>query len=181
MALHRNNWETDEYTADESWDEVKGYKDAVRQKNPSGLFGVGHDMGRLAIFGTPSSFHPETGHPTGYLLSSMGSVPFPGSDSNRRAVPQEAKEGYKRWDVKEVDPRELVATQSSVRSDALSHYMDLSNIKAGHLFDKTRDESNDHPTVVGFQRQKFILSGHHRATAALLRGEPLAARYRHIS
>jgi hypothetical protein len=76
--------------------------------------------------------------------------------------------------IQDVDPRELRATQASVTKDGVSHYM-----RGGSEYGKQNGDhrlGNDVPRIYHREDgQKLILSGHHRATAALLKGEPLKA------
>lgn len=178
--LERINWDTDEYRTDRDPREVMRLQRAARDRDVHSLYGVGPEAGRLAVFGTPSRFGSD-GMPNAYEMKTLSRMPLPGSYAHARELPKDAGEGYRHWAVQDLDPRELVATQDSVRSDALSHYLSDDYTKKGRLFDNTRDDSNNTPVVVGLMRRKFLLSGHHRATAALLNGEPLQARYRHVS
>jgi hypothetical protein len=77
----------------------------------------------------------------------------------------------------EVDPRALLASQPSVVQHHLRYYM-------GRTFDLTGQTSADQGNVGNrfpvilhrpSRNQNVILSGHHRATAALLKGMPLRA------
>lgn len=180
MRLDRVNWENDEYTTDADPREVGRLMRAARDRDTGALHGAGPVLGRLAVLGVPTRFGHD-GQPTHYEMKTIARIPLPGSFRTARELPSDAGEGYQHWGVESLDPRELVATQDSVRSDGLSHYLSDAYAKTGELFDKTRDATNDIPTVVGLMRRKFLLSGHHRAVAALLRGEPLEARFRHVS
>ena len=76
------------------------------------------------------------------------------------------------------DPRELVATQGSVTKVPVRFYMRPGNDyeRTGVPFADPGQEGNQRPVVYVFgDGTKLILSGHHRAVAALLKGEPLNA------
>lgn len=78
--------------------------------------------------------------------------------------------------LSEVDPRDLRSTQPSVTAPGVKHYMDGD---AGLYADADRP-TNKHPVVYVRTNpdgsvEKLLLSGHHRATSALLKGEKLKA------
>jgi hypothetical protein len=77
--------------------------------------------------------------------------------------------------VEEIDPRDLRATQSSVTRAGVKHYFE-----GGEEYGKNNGGDsrlgNDIPRV--YRRDdgvNLIVAGHHRATTALLKGEPLRA------
>lgn len=177
----RENWDPGEYTTDAPPEHVHALMQAAKDKDTRTLYGVGGDMGQLAAFGRAHAFHSETGQARTYTFSPTARLFLPGSAAARREVPAEAMHGSNHWQVEPMDPRELTGTQDGLQGAALSHYLSDDYRKGGHLFDKSRGADNDIPTVVGFQRRKFLMTGHHRAAAALLKGEPLQARFRHIS
>jgi ribosomal protein S18 acetylase RimI-like enzyme len=76
--------------------------------------------------------------------------------------------------VEDVDPRELRSRQPSVTRDGVSHYF-----HGGLDYGRQNGDQrlgNDIPRIYHREDgQKIILSGHHRATSALLKGEPLKA------
>jgi hypothetical protein len=79
--------------------------------------------------------------------------------------------------VEDVDPRDLRATQPKVIRAGVQHYM---NNQSGKTYGEDnggdRRLGNDMPRIYHREDgQKIILSGHHRAAAALLKGEPLRA------
>jgi hypothetical protein len=113
-------------------------------------------------------------------LSSLTRIPLPGSATARRAVPEGASRGYRNWDIVDVDPRTLHATQDNVRSDALGHYLQDHYLRIGSLFDTVSGDANDDPVIVEIAGTRHILTGHHRSVAALLRGITVTARYRRI-
>lgn len=78
--------------------------------------------------------------------------------------------------LSKVDPRDLRSTQPSVTAPGVKHYM---NGEAGLYADADRP-TNRHPVVYVRRNpdgsvEKLLLSGHHRATAALLAGRELDA------
>lgn len=80
-------------------------------------------------------------------------------------------------DIREFDPRYLHGTQPSVTSSGVIHYMEKG--QAGPLYADRHDVGNDVPFVYVHSGtgQLRLLGGHHRATSALLKGEPLVARF----
>jgi hypothetical protein len=83
-----------------------------------------------------------------------------------------------------VDPRGLRATQPSITRPGVDYYMhDVNYQKTGEPYADKHNLGNQWPVV--YRRPKaadpdtsedVLLSGHHRATSALLRGEQLDAR-----
>lgn len=91
-------------------------------------------------------------------------------DYDANAVSAARREGK----LEEIDPRDLRSTQPSVTAPGVRHYM---NGDAG-LYSDADKSSNQYPIV--YERtgpdgvvERMLLSGHHRATAALLKGEKL--------
>ena len=86
-----------------------------------------------------------------------------------------------RHQLQAVDPRELRSTQPSVTRAGVQHYMNPDNPyeKTGETFAEQDNIGNRRPIVYdredGERSCKLILSGHHRAAAALLHGKPLQA------
>lgn len=80
--------------------------------------------------------------------------------------------------LEDVDPRVLHSTQPSIVRAAAQHYLTDEHAKTGKTYEAGHNVGNSHPvvfidTATGEHR---ILSGHHRATAALFQGRPLRAR-----
>ena len=70
------------------------------------------------------------------------------------------------------DPGDLRSTQPMVTRGGVKHYMD----NPDSLFSDQNNAGNQMPVVYSkLDGQHIILSGHHRATAALLQGKPLTA------
>jgi hypothetical protein len=87
----------------------------------------------------------------------------------------------------EVDPRDLHGTQPEITNAGLHYYMhergnseetyaDKGNIGNRHPVVYTRDPNPLNPRQ---GQQHVLLSGHHRAAAALLKGEPLRCVHVH--
>ena len=77
----------------------------------------------------------------------------------------------------DVDPRGLRATQPSVTRPGVSYYLTPRYERTGRTYADYDRASNRFPVV--YRREdgeRLIISGHHRAAAALIQGKPLAAR-----
>jgi hypothetical protein len=81
-----------------------------------------------------------------------------------------------------IDPRELHASQPMVTRPGVSHYMNGEYERSGRTYADQGDPGNARPIVYSrprhpegpeTDREHVLLSGHHRATAALLKGEQL--------
>jgi hypothetical protein len=85
-------------------------------------------------------------------------------------------------EMKHFDPRELEGSQPGIQRGALEHYMGDEYHHTGRTYADQHNPGNKHPVVYSYPHpvdgteHHVLLSGHHRATAALLRGEPLLAR-----
>ena len=80
-------------------------------------------------------------------------------------------------DLAEFDPRYLHGSQPSVTSEGVHHY--LQNSQKGPLFADQHDIGNQYPFVYihNPSGEMRLIGGHHRAASALLKGEPVVARY----
>lgn len=78
----------------------------------------------------------------------------------------------------DVDPRNLHATQGSVLRHHAQFYMDRPDYRAtGATSGDAGNVGNQYPMVYHDRRgRNLLLSGHHRAVTALLKGQPLRAR-----
>lgn len=82
-------------------------------------------------------------------------------------------------ELHDVDPRNLRATQPSVTRAGVSHYLSSQQWEhTGQTFADQGNVGNRYPVVYRRARdgQDILLSGHHRAAAALMRGTPLRTR-----
>lgn len=78
--------------------------------------------------------------------------------------------------MRDMDPRNLHATQPWVTQEGVSHYMGTEYQRTGKTFADQHVEGNRFPVVYTDDRgRNKLLSGHHRATAALLQGKQLRA------
>lgn len=76
----------------------------------------------------------------------------------------------------EVDPRSLHSNQPSLQRGAMEYYMNDEDRESGKSAYDRDQVGNRYPFVYRRDDGKnIILSGHHRAARALLRGEPLKA------
>jgi hypothetical protein len=81
------------------------------------------------------------------------------------------------------DPRTLKASQPSVTRAGVAHYMGPEYERNPEATFADREQAGNRYPIVYHRKQapgastqeRVILSGHHRATAALLKGEPLKA------
>lgn len=84
--------------------------------------------------------------------------------------------------LEEFDPRALHATQPNVTRGGVDYYMGGEYGRTGTTYADQGNAGNRHPFVYVREGMAegpptpMLLSGHHRATAALLKGEPLRAR-----
>lgn len=81
-------------------------------------------------------------------------------------------------ELEDVDPRDLQASQSSVVRSAAQHYLDGDHHKTGQTYEGGANLGNKHPVIFhdNDTGKRTILSGHHRAFAALAEGRPLRAK-----
>jgi len=83
----------------------------------------------------------------------------------------------------EVDPRNLRATQPEITRPGVDYYMGQEHRRTGETFADRMSPGNRYPVVYSRTHpetgnvENMILSGHHRAAAALLQGRQLHARY----
>jgi hypothetical protein len=78
--------------------------------------------------------------------------------------------------MRQMDPRNLHATQPWVTKAGTDYYMCDTYRQTGRTFADMNQATNRFPVVyTDVQGRNKLLSGHHRATAALLRGEQFHA------
>lgn len=88
------------------------------------------------------------------------------------------------YPITEVDPRTLSSTQPSVTRDGVRHYMSDEYRETGETYADQNHKAGAHtagnkvPLIyhTDDDRENVILSGHHRATAAMLGGQMLKAK-----
>ena len=120
-----------------------------------------------------NSLFPEGG-------SEVTTIPFPaaGRRKDRDAYDKDLvhKTLANPVSTEQFDPRTLHATQPGVTRGGVAHYMDPSN---QGLYANAHEAGNQHPVIysrkdcVDCPETHMLLSGHHRATAALLQGRQL--------
>lgn len=127
----------------------------------------------------PGQFH-GIGVDAYFRDADRSTPPFPsaGGLKSRRPYDQSlVEEAVRRGETAPVDPTTLYATQPWVTRAGVSHYAS----GATELYADKDRPGNQHPVVyhrtndLTGQTQSLILSGHHRATAALLNGQQLNA------
>ena len=107
-------------------------------------------------------------------------APFPSVGKHKKLKPYVQSivdDGLKSGTTTKIDPRTLHTMQPGVTRDGVGHYIDSTD---GALFDQTASATNDQPLVYirdeGNGRERAILlTGNHRAAAALAKGEQLDA------
>lgn len=146
-------------------------------------------MSRLDDFHDAVNRHGSAEAALDHLIpSGTTSVPFrsagylktersgPGLAAHREAV---AKGVHAPADLVQVDPRLLQSTQPGVTRAGVAHYLnDRQWESGGATYADQGNAGNAYPTVYRRSRDNahLLLGGHHRATAALMRGETLPAR-----
>jgi hypothetical protein len=79
--------------------------------------------------------------------------------------------------LEDYDPRNLHASQPSIVKTHVDYYMSDSYRRTGATAADAGNVGNQYPTVYHTpDGKRLLLSGHHRAAAALLQGQPLRAR-----
>ena len=108
-------------------------------------------------------------------------VPFPQAGRNKIGHPYDpdivhAAVNENPPQLVDVDPRTLSATQPMVTRSGVQHYASGEYDRTGETYADQHKAVNRFPVV--YSRDdgtNILLSGHHRATAALLQGRPLRA------
>jgi hypothetical protein len=108
-------------------------------------------------------------------------VPFPQAGRNKVGLPYDpnvVQAAVHRTppELVDIDPRTLSASQPMVTRSGVEYYSGQEYDRTGETFADNEKAGNRFPVV--YSRNdgtNIILSGHHRATAALLQGRPLRA------
>jgi len=85
---------------------------------------------------------------------------------------QKVLDAIKSPSMQDVDPRDLKATQGQITRAGVKHYME----NPGKVYADQHLAGNEHPVV--YRRDdgtNLLLSGHHRAAAAMLQGRQFQA------
>lgn len=80
-----------------------------------------------------------------------------------------------RHEIVSVDPRELHATQPEITRGGVQYYSGDEYRKTGRTFADHEQAANRVPIVYNREGKDILLSGHHRAAAALLSGDQFRA------
>lgn len=117
-----------------------------------------------------------------YETGLTASIPWDTAPKVRHGMPYDVKSVQKElsspvMNVREFDPRFLHGSQPSVTSPGVRHYLEKGT--EGPLYADENNVGNRLPFVYvhGGTGRMRLLGGHHRATAALIKGKPLVARY----
>jgi hypothetical protein len=114
-------------------------------------------------------------------------IPFPSAGKSKanplydqQAVTAELNRPHPR--TVDIDPRLLSASQPHVVRAGVEHYMGEKYEETGRTFADQHNVGNQFPFVVTkahptLGHEHVIISGHHRAAAALLRGRRLTTRW----
>lgn len=87
------------------------------------------------------------------------------------------QEAIRNPQFRDLDPAQLHSTQPNVTRAGVNHYMGDEYERTGTTFADMDQAGNRHPVVYNREGQNMILSGHHRAAAALLKGQQFRANY----
>lgn len=155
------------------------FQKAIRAHRADELYGSG-DEGLFALTHSQTDYDVSARSP---VFESRLTTPVPWRQAHphtvvRRLDPS-AEHSWGSAPMKEVDPRDLHATQRALTTGGLQHYYESSSRDFSDLFDKNRGQSNLHPIVYRSIDPSYphdiLLSGHHRAAVSLLKGRPLRA------
>lgn len=119
---------------------------------------------------------PET------LFGQGGVTPAPwpraGRDKRRRPFDQGLVDAAIREpNFRDMDPAQLHSTQPSVTRAGVDYYMGDEYERTGTTYADMGSAGNRHPVVYNREGTNMLLSGHHRAAAALLKGQQFRANY----
>jgi hypothetical protein len=109
-------------------------------------------------------------------------VPWPGrtrglrDDGDRQAVSCLLAQPPRADQFADLDPRQLRPTQPSLTRAGVAFYMCDEYRRSGRTYADQFNRGNRYPVVLERTGEYVLLSGHHRAAAALLDGRPLRTR-----
>jgi hypothetical protein len=114
-----------------------------------------------------------------------GTAPWPGASKSKKndlydkdAVRDALTAPRTEKDVRPQDPRQLHATQPGITRGGVEYYMGDEYANTGRTFADQNNVGNTRPVVYHkSDGRSLLLSGHHRATAALLQGEQFNAHH----
>jgi hypothetical protein len=144
-------------------------------------------MGRIDEFYNAAARHGSSEEALRRLIpGSQTQTPFPraGQRKGQHSYDEEAVHKVLRNppELRDVDPRTLHSTQPAITRAGVKHYLSGEYEKSGTTFADQGNVGNRFPVVYRRSREgtdqvdDILLSGHHRATAALIKGQPLRAR-----
>lgn len=144
-------------------------------------------MSRLEEFHNAAARHGSADAALDALIpSGQTSTPFPraGQRKDRQMVDQEtvAKHLKNPPVLTDVDPRTLQSTQPAITRGGVKHYLSGEYERTGATYADQGNAGNRYPVVYARSREgtstvdNILLSGHHRAAAALIKGQPVRAR-----
>jgi hypothetical protein len=123
--------------------------------------------------------------PDQFFTGDRTMAPFPPAGRNKQGLPYDPKVvdqalNQETPQLVDVDPRTLHATQSHVTRPGVDYYMSGEYDRTGDTYADQHSPANRYPIVYtrdngNGETSNIILTGHHRATAALLKGRPLRA------
>ena len=144
-------------------------------KLPQNQDSAGHFNRVQRAWGT-GDVEGHVGEPTGTTMWPRGGKSKKGTEWDKGRVKAALEAPKERQNVRPVDPRQLHATQPSVTRTGVNYYMGNDYKDTGRTFADHQNTGNAQPVVYRHESGKnFLLSGHHRATAAVLQGEQLNA------
>jgi hypothetical protein len=122
----------------------------------------------------PEQFHGKNDVDVIFKGHPLAPTPFPhagGRKDKQSYDPDRVREAITHPSLSDVDPRTVHSTQPSVTRAGVSHYLENTEV-----YKDPHNAGNRHPVVYDRDDgRRLLLSGHHRATAALLRGEQFKA------
>lgn len=146
-------------------------------------------MSRLESFHDAVRRHGGEQPALDHLIPGMtSSTPFPAAGYLKREKTGPGLQAYREAvrktlqappELHDVDPMTLRSTQPAVTRGGVQHYLSNRQWEAtGETYADQDNVGNKYPTVYRRSRDgaHLLISGHHRATVALMRAEPVRAR-----